>query len=442
MNISELAQQHHQAMIDLRRELHRHPESGWLTFYATCKIAHVLRNLGYRLKMGEEIVSRHCRLGLGTAEEIISAQERAKKLLTEEEQQFLPILEDGLTGVVAELDTGKPGPVTAFRFDIDAVEVSESRDKAHFPEKEGFSADLEGMMHACGHDGHTSIGLTFAKILAEHRDEFAGKIILIFQTGEEGCRGAVGMEPLHFLDNVDYLFGMHIGFQAKRPQSIICGVQKFLATSKFDVYFQGKAAHASGEPQKGQNALLAGATAALQMHAITRHADGASRINVGVLKAGTGRNVIAPNAYLACETRGETTEINDFMRQRCENIIEGVAKIYDVDYKILSTGGTAGGNSSCAMTDLIEEIALESPFILNSLIQRESDFKACEDFAHFMHKVQQNGGVSGYAMIGTHLAAGHHNERFDFDEDCLLSGLDIVLRLAQRLNGADMQTQE
>ncbi len=435
MKISQMAQNLHVKMVKQRREFHSHPESGWLTFYTTCKIANKLQKYGYSLKMGSEIVDKSQRLGLDGEAQIKNAIKRAKSLLNDEELKFLDILEDGLTGVVASIDTKKEGPVTAFRFDIDAVDVSENKTQNHRPFKEGFCSDIEGITHACGHDGHASIGLALAEILSENIEDFKGKFVFIFQSAEEGCRGAVGMEPTGFLDEVDYLFGIHIGFQAKKSEGIICGVKNFLATSKFDVYFKGKSAHASGEPENGANALLAAATAALQMHAITRHSDGASRINVGVLKAGQGRNVIPPNAFLACETRGETTKINEFMKEKCYDIIKGVATMYSVEYEIIQTGGTAGGDSSDFMTDIVQEASLKSPFIKDELIQRTSEFKACEDFAHFMRKVQLKGGQSGYAMIGSNLAAGHHNECFDFDEDSLKNGLDIFLRVAYRLNG-------
>lgn len=434
MKISKIVEDSYEDMVKQRREFHSHPESGWLTFYTTSKIANILKKYGFTLKMGKQIVDKDSRLGLGTKEQIDKAIKRAKLLLNDEELEYLDILEDGLTGVVGILDTNKQGPTTAFRFDIDGVDVTENKTPNHKPFKDGFNSDIDGITHACGHDGHTTIGLALAKIISENISDFKGKFVFIFQTGEEGCRGAVGMEPTGFLDGVDYLFGMHIGFQAKKSEGIICGVTKFLATSKFDVYFKGVSAHASGEPQNGANALLAGANAATQMHAITRHADGASRINVGVLRAGEGRNVIAPNAYMACETRGESTDINDFMRKKCYDIVQGVAKIHSVDYKIVQTGGTSGGDSSKFITDIVQEASLQSPFIKNELIEYESEFKACEDFAHFMRKVQLDGGKSGYAMIGTNLAAGHHNECFDFDENSLKGGLDIFLRVAYKLN--------
>ncbi len=433
--ISQLVEQYQSEMVATRRSFHQHPESGWFTFYTTAKIAQQLQMYGLSLQMGREIVVPDKRQGLGTPEQLDSALARANALLNPQERAFLPIMEDGLTGVVGILDTQKAGPTTAFRFDIDCVDVSENRENNHRPTKEGFAADVNAMMHACGHDGHITIGLFLAKILSENSAQLKGKFKFIFQTAEEGCRGAVGMEPAGVVDDVDYLIGAHIGFQAKENHGLICGVNRFLATSKFDVYFYGQSAHAAGAPEQGANALLAAAEAAIQMHAITRHSAGVTRVNVGVLRAGEGRNVIAPNGFLACETRGETTELNAFMKAKCHAIIEGVAKIHGVSYDIKETGGTSGGDSSPFITNLIEAVANDSPLFDKKRIISELDFGACEDFAHFMRKVQQNGGQGGYFMIGTALAAGHHNACFDFDEIALSEGLDVFLRVAHRLNG-------
>ncbi|MGB6330060.1 MAG: amidohydrolase [Halarcobacter sp.] len=421
-------------MIQHRRFFHQHPETGWFTFFTTAEIIKKLKEYKYELKLGREIVSPEKREGLGSKEESLAALARARKLLDEKDHDLLKVMEDGLTGVVAEVDTKREGPCVAFRFDIDGVDVTESTKEDHRPFKEGFSSDIKSITHACGHDGHISIGLALAKIISENIDDFKGKFKFIFQTAEEGCRGAVGMEPTGILDGVDYLLGAHIGFQATQSKGVICGVNKFLSTSKFDVTFKGKSAHAAGAPQEGANALLAAAEAAIQMHSITRHSGGTTRINVGKLIAGEGRNVIAPNAFMACETRGVTTELNDFMKNKCMNIVEGVAKIHSVDYEVRQTGGTAGGDSSQFITDLIYESSCESPYIENDLIVKNYDFGACEDYAHFMRTVQNAGGQSGYLMIGTFLDAGHHNECFDFDEYALLAGLDIFLRTAYKLS--------
>lgn len=420
-------------MIKTRRFFHSHPETGFFTFFTTAVIADKLSKLGYKLKMGREVVKPDARQGLGTKEACEEAIKRAKNLLNDNQIKYLDVMEDGLTGLVAEIDTGRSGKLVAFRFDIDGVDVTESNDDNHRPFKEGFCSDIKGITHACGHDSHITMGLTLAKLIAENLDDFSGKFRFIFQTAEEGTRGAVAMEKAGVCDGIDFLLGAHMGFQADKIGSIICGGNKLLATTKFDVTINGVSAHAAGAPQDGKNALLAASQMALNMHGITRHSSGVTRVNVGVLRAGEGRNVIAPNGYLACETRGETTELNEFMFARCKDIIKGVSEIYGVSSDIKITGGTAGGDTDKEVSSMIYELAKTSPFITGEII-KEKDFGACEDFAHFMHSVQKNGGKSGYMMIGTDLKAGHHNSKFDINEDSMLAGVDMFLRASYKLN--------
>ena len=433
--IANLALSLKDELIKDRRYFHSHPETGWFTFFTTAVLAKRLSDLGYEVSLGEKVVKSDARLGVGSKEQCEKAIERAKTLLSADEAKYLEYMKDGLTGLTAFIDTKRPGKFTAFRFDIDSVDVTESADADHRPCKDGFGADITGIMHACGHDGHASIGLGVAKLIAQNLDEFNGKFKFIFQTAEEGTRGAVAMEAAGVLDGIEYLLGGHIGFQAETSGGIICGTNKLLATSKFDVHITGRSAHAAGAPQDGANALLAAAQMALNMHGITRHAKGVTRINVGVLRAGEGRNVIAPNGYLACETRGEDTNLNEFMYKKCMNIVKGVSEIYGVESKVVMTGGTSGADSDKEVTEIFYEAAKASPFIDDDKIVKELDFGACEDFAHFMRALQDRGAKSGYMMIGTNLKAGHHNCKFDFDEECLVAGVDVYLRSAYKLNG-------
>ena len=434
--IANLALSLKEDMIKDRRYFHPHPETGWFTFFTTAVLAKRLSELGYEVKLGEEVVKSDARLGVGSKEQCQKAIERAKSLLNPDEAKYLECMKDGLTGLTAFIDTKRPGKFSAFRFDIDSVDVTESAEAAHRPCKEGFGSDIAGITHACGHDGHMAMGLALAKLIAKNLDDFNGKFKFIFQTAEEGTRGAVAMEAAGVLEGIEYLLGGHIGFQAETNGGIVCGTNKLLATSKFDVHITGRSAHAAGAPQEGANALLAAAQMALNMHGITRHAKGVTRINVGVLRAGEGRNVIAPNGYLACETRGEDTNLNEFMYKKCMDIVKGVSEIYDVESRVVMTGGTSGANSDKEVTEIFYEAAKESPFIDDDKIVKELDFGACEDFAHFMRALQDRGAKSGYMMIGTNLKAGHHNSKFDFDEECLVAGVDIYLRAAYKLNGA------
>jgi len=132
----------------------------------------------------------------------------------------------------------------------------------------------------------------------------------------------------------------------------------------------------------------------------------------------------------------KVTNLNDFMYERCMDIVKGVSEIYGVESKVVMTGGTSGANSDKEVTEIFYEAAKQSPFIDDDKIVKELDFGACEDFAHFMRALQDRGAKSGYMMIGTNLKAGHHNSKFDFDEECLVAGVDIYLRAAYKLNGA------
>ena len=115
------------------------------------------------------------------------------------------------------------------------------------------------------------------------------------------------------MDDVDYLLGAHTGGQNAELSDIIPGCGGSLATVKYDVVFSGRAAHAGAGPQLGKNALMAASTAVLNLYGIPRHSGGATRINVGKLIAGSGRNVICDEAFMEIEVRGETTELCDYV---------------------------------------------------------------------------------------------------------------------------------
>ena len=174
----------------------------------------------------------------------------------------------------------------------------------HRPFKEGFNSLHHNEMHACGHDGHVTVGLAVAKLIADNKDSMAGTIKLVFQPAEEGVRGARAMVAKGIVDDADYMFGGHIGFKATVSGTIVCLTGGLLATTKLDAHFKGMSSHAGAAPEEGRNALLAAAAASVAMHSISRHGQGASRINVGVLQAGTGRNVLPDVALIKMETRG------------------------------------------------------------------------------------------------------------------------------------------
>lgn len=139
----------------------------------------------------------------------------------------------GYTGVVANYDTGKQGKHVAFRFDIDALKITECEGKCHIPFRENFQSKNHGYMHACGHDGHMAIGLAFAKFLIENNEKMKGKFTFIFQPAEEGVRGAKSMIASRFFPNPDYFFSLHLGFGLETGV-VGVGTQGFLGSEHIE----------------------------------------------------------------------------------------------------------------------------------------------------------------------------------------------------------------
>jgi aminobenzoyl-glutamate utilization protein A len=413
--IKELAKNLEQKTIARRRDFHHYPETGWTEFRTASLVADELNRLGYQVLSGDEVIDGSHMMGVPSAAELETHTKRA--LEQGGKAEWIARMKDGRTGVMGILKFAKQGPTVALRFDLDANDAVETPAGDHRPNREEFASVNKGAMHACGHDGHMAVGLAVAAILSQLRESLSGTVKLIFQPAEEGVRGAKAMVEKGIVDDVDYLLGMHFGFQLRKTGQVACNVTGFLATSKYDAVFTGVPAHAGAAPEVGRNALLAAATAALGLHAIPRHSEGVSRINVGILQAGTGRNVIAPNAVIKLETRGATSNINRFMAGEASRIINSAAGMYGVDVAIKEVGGAAGCNSSPELAAELGKVAKRTG-IFDEIVP-ECNFGASEDCSYFMERVQQHGGQAAYMLVGANLASGHHDSCFDFDEQAL-----------------------
>lgn len=408
-----------------RRDFHRFPEVGWTEFRTTAIVAETLKRLGFQIAMGAEIIRKESRMGVPDSRTL----DEAKQLATQAgvDTEWLTPQEDGLTGVLGTWETGRPGPTVAFRFDIDALPIQESDSSTHLPFQEGFHSQIQGKMHACGHDGHTAIGLGLASLIPQLQDHLKGTIKLIFQPAEEGVRGARAMVDAGVLEGVDKFFSGHIGLHANRNGLLACGVTQLLATSKMDVTFRGLSAHAAQSPESGRNALLAAAAATLHLHSISGHSDGLSRINVGVFRAGSGRNIVADKAFLQVETRGETQSVQEYMSKECIRMIQHTAMVYDVKAEIKVVGEAASAECN---PELVQEVYKITSSMNGQLeVVPTLPYQASEDAATMMTAVQQQGGKATYLLFGSHLPQGHHHPGFDFDEETLLLALRTYGRL-------------
>ncbi len=420
-----------------RRSIHARPETGWLEMRTSAIIAKRLTELGYEVLTGSRAVKPEARMGMPEesalrrhAEEVLSQEGMPKEYLTDE-------MKRGLTGVIGVLRCGE-GPTVALRFDIDALGMTERGDEGHRPAREGFASRNPGMMHACGHDGHVAIGLGAAEVLMALKNELHGTLKLIFQPAEEGARGARAITAAGHLDDVDYFIGSHVApTKSLDDGDVTCGTYGSLATTKFDAVFTGLAAHAGGYPEKGRNALLAAASAALALHAIPRHSAGQSRVNVGTLHAGTGRNVVPDRAVMQIEVRGETTEINQYMAEQARSICQGAAAMQQCACEMTAVGEAEGQHSDVSLIDRISAaVARDLPELRLSSVQNARNWGS-EDISIMMNRVQAQGGQATYMRVMTPMAGAQHTVGFDMDERVIAKSCRVFCAAALELMKGD-----
>ena len=421
MNIYEkiirAAEAQEKELIATRRDLHKHAEAGWFEMRTSSLIARKLTDLGYEVLVGEDVCLREARMGVPPEEKLAAHYELAKSWGADEE--FLPATRGGMTGVIGILDCGE-GPTVALRFDIDALGVIESDEADHKPAAKGFASINSGSMHACGHDGHATIGLGVAKVLMEIKDQLHGKVKLIFQPAEEGVRGAKSIVEKGHLDGVDYFIGSHIMNCSDPTAQIIGGTKDSLATCKYDVVYRGVAAHAGGAPHLGKNALQAAAAAVMNLYAIPRHGKGNSQINVGTLHAGSGRNVIADEAKMEIEVRGATTKINNYMCQKAENVLRCCAEMYGCEMEIKLMGAA---EAVIPDYEMAEKIGASCRKVGLKVVEGVVTVGGSEDISYMINRVMEQGGHATMFRELTQSPAPAHNRKYDFLEDAMVNGV-------------------
>ncbi|WP_025121392.1 MULTISPECIES: amidohydrolase [unclassified Serratia (in: enterobacteria)] len=413
-------------LINWRRQFHAYPETGWTEFATTARVIQTLETMGYRVLTGTQVINPDFVRGYDP-QAVKKAQAAARTAGIDE--AILQRIGD-YTGCAAIIETGRPGPVVALRFELDCVNVQESACASHTPQQENFASSQPGFMHACGHDGHMAIGLGVAQWLMDHRDNLCGSVKLLFQPAEEGVRGARPMAESGILDDVDFFACGHLGCDIP-SNTIVAAPEKFLSTLKIDMSFQGKAAHAGMEPHLGKNALAAACHTTLQLLSLPTHGEGMTRVNVGVLRGGEGRNVIPSHAQMQVEVRGENEKINNFMYEEAIRRAQGAALSFDVQLDTQIMGEAVNFVPDDEMTELVMAIARDIPSVQH--VQRSMNFNGSDDATVLIKRVQSHGGKAAYFVIGSDLKAGHHQSEFDIDEDQLFTGYTLFTQLLTRL---------
>lgn len=373
----------------LRRDFHMHPELGFREIRTGGVVARELESLGIEVTKGV-----------------------------------------GKTGVVGLLEGAKPGPTLLLRFDMDALPITEETGAE-------YTSRNQGVMHACGHDGHTAIGLTVAKILHEHRDQLAGTIKFCFQPSEEGNNGEeVGGAEMMMRDGVldgpkvDMSLSLHLwnekplGWLGVKNGPIMAGADIFM------VRVIGRGGHGA-IPDAAVDPIAAAAhiVSALQT-IVSRNVAPLDTAVVSVtnIHGGTAFNVIPPEVNLEGTIRTFDHTVRQRVVERFEQIVRGVGEGMGCRTEVNIKRITPALVNNELITSKVQETARR--VLPVSSLDIEYQTMTAEDMAFMQEKVP-----GCYFFVGSndrmrHLDYGHHHPKFDFDEEALIRGTALMAAAA------------
>jgi amidohydrolase len=373
----------------LRRDFHMHPELGFREIRTGGIVAKELESLGIEVTKGV-----------------------------------------GKTGVVGLLEGSKPGPTLLLRFDMDALPITE---ETNVP----YASLTSGVMHACGHDGHTAIGLTVAKILHAHRDRLAGTIKFCFQPSEEGNNGEeVGGAEMMMRDGVldgpkvDMSLSLHLwnekplGWLGVKNGPIMAGADIFT------VRITGRGGHGA-IPDAAVDPIVAAANIVNALQTIVSRNVApldTAVVSVTNIHGGTAFNVIPPEVRLEGTIRTFDNAVRQRVVERFEQIVHGVGEGMGCQVEVNIKRITPALVNNESITSKVHETVQH--VLPASSLDVEYQTMTAEDMAFMQEKVP-----GCYFFVGSndrtrHLDYGHHHPKFDFDEEALIRGTALMAAAA------------
>lgn len=371
--------------VELRRAIHADPELGLDLPRTQAKILDALDGLGLHITTGE-----------------------------------------ALTSVVADLDTGKPGPTILLRGDMDALPLQEDTDVA-------WVSQNEGMMHACGHDSHVAMLLSAARMLSENKDELTGKVRFMFQPGEEGHHGAKFMIDEGVLDGVDRAFAIHVFTQMRSGHFFSRGGPLMASADRFEITIEGSGGHAS-MPHGCIDPVPAAASTVLGLHAMVGRTTPASEsavLTVAHLQAGTTNNIIPASAFM----EGTIRTLNEDVRATLHDNLVTVANHNAMAHNCSCTAEIIPGYGVTINNEdevqraasVAESVVGEGSFhILRNAVM------GAEDWSYVLNEVPGSMAFLGVCSpdLAPEQAAPNHSNLMTIDEDAMVQGVAMYAAMA------------
>ena len=344
----------------------------------------------------------------------------------------------GRTGVVGLLEGGKPGPTLLLRFDMDALPITEETGAE-------YASQNSGVMHACGHDGHTAIGLTVAKILHAHRDQLAGTIKFCFQPSEEGHNGqeAGGAEMMlrdGVLDSpkVDMTLSMHLWNEKPLGWVHVAKGPVMAGAEQFKIKLIGRGGHGAA-PNATIDPIIAAVQVVSAAQSIVARNVGpleTAVVSFTMLHSGTAFNVIPQEATLEGTIRTFDLGVRLKVLDRFEGIVRGVASAMGCQVEMEVKRLTPALQNADDVAGRVQQTARR---VLPDAHHEDSPYltMGAEDMAFMQEKAPGCYFFVGSADRARGLDYGHHHPKFDFDEDALISGAALMAAAA-----ADILSQQ
>ncbi|MCK9918169.1 amidohydrolase, partial [Microbacteriaceae bacterium K1510] len=330
----------------------------------------------------------------------------------------------GGRGVVGQLRGGKPGATVALRADFDALPIEDLKEVP-------YKSKVPGVMHACGHDAHTSELLGLAAVLAKHREQIEGNVRFIFQHAEETLPGgAIQMAEDGALDGVDAIFGVHLWSMLPVGKVWYSDGPIMANADDFVVEIKGTGGHGA-VPQEAVDSIVIGSQVVSSLQTI------ASRnisplesvvVTVGTFQAGDNFNIIADSCRMTGTVRSFLPEVRDKAEQRLKEIVEGVAATMGASGSVSYRRGYPAVVNTEAETEIARRAAVEVVGLAQ--VEKMKPLMIGEDFSYYLERVP-----GAYIMVGAgnpELGASfpHHHPRFDVDERAMLIAAEVLGRTA------------
>lgn len=372
-DLFELLDQHYEEMVEIRRYLHQNPELSHQEVHTPAYIAEYHKNLGHKVRTGV-----------------------------------------GERGVTAVLKGGKPGPTIALRADFDALPIHEATDVP-------FKSKVDGVMHACGHDGHTATLLVLAKVLNKLQNEIEGTVVFIHQHAEEYAPGgAIDMIADGCLEGVDAIFGVHLWATEPYGDLLYRSGPFMAAADRFTVLIKGKGGH-GGIPHLTKDAIVTGSQLVVNLQqVVSRRVDPleSAVLSIGSFVSKNAFNVISDQAEIIGTVRTLNEHTRDQVELEMERIIKGTCLSAGCDYDFLYERGYPTVDNHERETLFIRDLGAKIPGI--QTVREMAPIMGGEDFAYYLQHVPGSFFFIGAMDPDWDEAYPHHHPKFDIDERSML----------------------